>query len=238
MALMKRLSYQWRLFFPLVALLWSLIIVLVFFQYQREVDYRTNNIHRQLGFINNRIINAYENDLDMVPFMNFVAQYFNHTLFKDVVVSVYDDKDNLIYCIGTPILPENAKRIKAPELVEAQLHGVGAALRKGTVYTDEKFYFSARKSQDGKIFVHTAMPYKLTVADTIATWSSMWVIIFSIVIIVTIIAFYAARYFGRNITLLRDFANRAATDNDFTADNQFPSDELGEISRQIVKMYR
>ncbi len=238
MALMKRLSYQWRLFFPLVALLWSLIIVLVFFQYQREVDYRTNNIHRQLGFINNRIINAYENDLDMVPFMNFVAQYFNHTLFKDVVVSVYDDKDNLIYCIGTPILPENAKRIKAPELVEAQLHGVGAALRKGTVYTDEKFYFSARKSQDGKIFVHTAMPYKLTVADTIATWSSMWVIIFSIVIIVTIIAFYAARYFGRNITLLRDFANRAASDSDFIIEDKFPSDELGDISRQIVNIYR
>ncbi|MBQ9076493.1 MAG: HAMP domain-containing histidine kinase [Muribaculaceae bacterium] len=238
MALKKRLSYQWRIFFPLVALLWTLIIVLVFFQYKREVAYRSENINRQLAFINNRIINAYERDLDLVPFMHFVAQYFDNTIFNDIIVSVYDDSGKLIYCIGTPILQSDSDNIQSPELIEAEQHGVGTSLRTGIVYPDSLFYFSARKSTDGKIFVHTAMPYNLSIADAISAESSLWIIVITIAVIVTIIAYYASRYFSRNITLLRDFANRAALGKDFIAEGRFPHDELGDISRQIINIYR
>lgn len=238
MALKKRLSYQWRLFIPLTALLWLLIIVLVFFQYKRDIAYRTENIHRQLSLVNNRIINAYERDLDLTPFMHFVAQYYDNTIYNDIIVSVYDDSGKLIYCIGTPILQSDSDNIQPPELAEARQYGVGTSLRTGITYPDSLFYFSARKSNDGKIFVHTAMPYNTSVSEAITTEPGLWIIVLAITIIATIISYYASRYFGKNISLLRDFANRAAHDKDFIAEDRFPSDELGDISRQIVHIYK
>ncbi len=238
MALRNRLSYQWRLFIPLTALLWILIIVLAFFQYKREVSYRTEIIRQQLSLVNNRIINAYERDLDLVPFMHFVAQYFDNTMYNDIIVSVYDNSGKLIYCIGTPILQADSNNVQPPELIDAVEHGVGTSLRTGILYPDSLFYFSARKSTDGQIFVHTAMPYNMSVSEAITSESGMWIIVLTIAIIATIIAYYASRYFGKNISILRDFANRAAHDKDFIADDQFPSDELGDISRKIVHIYR
>ncbi len=236
MVLKKRLSYQWRLFLPLAALLWTLIIVLVFFQYKREVAYRTESLNRQLSFINNRIINAYERGLDMVPFIHFIAQYMDDTIFKGMIVSVYDDSGKLIYCIGTPILKNEEGQL--PELIQVEQHGTGKSLRNGVTYPESMFYFTAKKSIDGKILVHTAMPYNMTISKAISAGRGMWIIIIPIAIIVTIIAYYASRYFSRNITILRDFANSAATDKNFIAETKFPHDELGDISRQIVNIYR
>ena len=42
---------------------------------------------------------------------------------------------------------------------------------------------------------------------------------------------------ARNVTLLREFATRAATDREFIPMGDFPSDEIGDISRQVVAIY-
>ena len=73
-------KYQWRLFFPIVGMMWFLIIVLAVYQYNREVTYRTETIHKQLALINNRIIDAYEQDISLVPFMNFLGRYFDNSV--------------------------------------------------------------------------------------------------------------------------------------------------------------
>lgn len=53
------------------------------------------------------------------------------------------------------------------------------------------------------------------------------------------IAYFSTRYLGKNIKLLHDFANRAANDKDLgNLDYEFPQDELGSISRQIVTLFR
>ncbi|MDE6457963.1 MAG: hypothetical protein K2L31_05105, partial [Muribaculum sp.] len=126
MGLRRPTSYQWRLFFPLVALLWSVIIALALFQYEREKDFRTARLNDELTLINSRIINAYENDLDMEPFMRFLAQHYEHSVLKGIRVSVYDDESNLLYCIGTPIPRTHAQPLP-PELAEATVKGYGTA---------------------------------------------------------------------------------------------------------------
>ena len=239
MGLKRPISYQWRLFFPLVALLWSVIIVLALFQYEREKDYRTTRLNDELRLINSRIINAYENDLDMEPFMRFLAQYYEHSILKGIRVSVYDSNNTLLYCIGTPI-PRNHDQSLPPELAEATVKGYGTALRKSDVEANNPYYFfGARTSADGKIYVHTAMPYTGAISERVTVDRSLWLLIIAIAFGVTMIAYFSTRYLGKNIKLLHDFANRAANDKDLgNLDYEFPQDELGSISRQIVTLFR
>lgn len=239
MALKRPISYQWRLFFPLVALLWSVIIALALFQYQREKSYRTQRLNDELRLINSRIINAYENDFDLEPFMKFLAQHYGHSVLKGIRVSVYDDNDNLLYCIGTPI-PGRAAGELPSELAEAIVNGYGTALRRGRLDVDKRYYFfGAQTSADGKIYVHTAMPYTGAISERVAVDQSLWILIIVLASVVTAIAYFSTRYLGKNVRMLHEFANKAAEGAEIEYDDEdFPRDELGSISRQIVTLFR
>lgn len=60
---------------------------------------------------------------------------------------------------------------------------------------------------------------------------------FAIAFVATLGAYFSTRYFGRNITNLRNIAERASTDPNFMPAMEYPHDELGDISRQITNMY-
>ncbi len=240
MASRKPISYQWRLFIPLVALLWSVIISLALFQYQREKDFRSQRLNDELRLINSRIINAYENDLDMEPFMSFLAQYYDHSELKGIRVSVYDKDGELLYCIGTPIPGQQNGDNLPPELAEATVKGYGTALRPNDMDVNNPYYFfGVNTSADGHIYVHTAMPYTGAISRQVTVDHSLWVIIVILAVAVTTIAYLSTRFLGKNIKILHDFANNAANAVEFDYDiNDFPHDELGGISRQIVTLFR
>lgn len=237
MGLRKHIKYQWRLFFPLVALLCFIIITLVFFQYKREKTYRTDAMMQQLSLISDRIINAYERDIDLAPFMTFLNQYYENTL---VNITIYDNKNKPIFCIGSPIKQtESGSNQFTTERIQAEHDGYGTAKRNSTYNPNDIYLYSAKKSSDGMIYVHTAIPYELTIFEAMSSEPSMWLIILGLTTIVIIIAFYTTRYLGRNVELLRDFSNRAANnDKELISAEKFPSDELGDISRQIVRLYK
>ena len=233
----KKLSnYQWKLFFPLVTILCFIIATLVFFQYKREKSYRTDAMMQQLTLISERIITAYERETDLSPFMSFLNQYFDDS---NVNVSIYDRNGGLLHYIGNPIKQNSIDPDKkSVERRQAELTGYGTATRYSHYNPDAIYLYSATKSDDGEIFVHTAIPYELTIFEAIASEPSMWIVIFSLVVVTIVIAFYASRHLGRNIKLLNKFAISASGNSpiEISAD-QFPNDELGEISRQITHLY-
>lgn len=233
----KKLSnYQWKLFFPLVTILCFIIATLVFFQYIREKSYRIDAMMQQLSLISERIITAYERETDLSPFMSFLNQYFDDS---NVNVSIYDRNGCLLHYIGNPIKQNSIDPDKkSVERRQAELTGYGTATRYSHYDPDAIYLYSATKSDDGKIFVHTAIPYELTIFEAIASEPSMWIVIFSLVVVTIVIAFYASRHLGRNIKLLNKFAISASGNSpiEISAD-QFPNDELGEISRQITHLY-
>ena len=239
MALRKPISYQWRLFIPLVAMLWFIIIALALFQYEREKTYRTQRVNDELRLINSRIIASYDQDIDLAPFMNFIAKYYENSVLNGIRVSIYDERGELLYCVGTPI-PRYTSENLPPELADATQKGAGTAFRRSDENDKDNpyYYFGARTSSDGKIYVHTAMPYTLSLAQSMSVDESLWIIIIALAAIVSVIVYFTTRYLGKNVSLLHDFANRAANDKDFNIDDDFPHDELGDISRQIISLYR
>ena len=62
-------------------------------------------------------------------------------------------------------------------------------------------------------------------------------VMFAVAIAMTVLTFFTTRYFGRNISILRSVAERAANDPEFIPPMNYPHDELGDITRQIIHMY-
>lgn len=236
MALRKRFSYQWRLFIPLVTLLWILVLSLLFFQVRRERAIRADILHSQLRLINERVITAYENDYDVVPFMHFVAQYFGSEFYDDIRMSVYDTHDgSLIYSIGIP-LPNVDMSERGNQGISRNIAS-DPNLIQTSPQKDDMFFYSVRNSKDGNIKVLTAMPYNVTVADALKTDADMILIFIGIAVAMTFIAYVSTRYLGYTIRQLRDLAEHAATNREFTTWRRFPNDELGEIASHLVNIF-
>lgn len=236
----RRFSYRWRLFVPIVAMMWLIIAVVMVFQYKREVSYRTTTIHKQLALINSRILDAYEHGVDLDPFMRFLEHYFDNSMFDEVVVNVYDKTGALLYSIdstnGESPQEDMSRASTMREFRDAEEHGVGIAAR---VSGNSMFYFTARKSNDGNIYVHTAMPLTVSISDSLkADDLTFWSIVVLLVIGVTVIAYMTTSYLSRNIKMLNEFAKNANNDNVKFDESKFPHNELGDISREIVRLYR
>lgn len=239
MALKRSISYQWRLFFPLVSLLWSVIIVQAVIQYQRESQYREDRLNDDLQLVNSRIIDAYNEDVELFPFMRFVSKYYENSEFNGIRISIYNDKGAMLYCMGEPIPRYSDDENLPPELAEAIERGQGVALKRSDKSSDDApyYYYGVHQSADGKLFVHTAMPFTDMLYRSVKVDSSLWIVIIVLSLLATFFAWAATRYLGQNIKILHRFARDAAEGRQLGQHYNFPSDELGEISRQISRLF-
>ena len=156
----------------MLVLMWTGMLVLLYQQYKHESAIRTEQISKELKFINSRIINAYKNDIDMRPFMNFINDYFANSMYEGISVCVYDKEGRLIYNAGdTPIIQDFSEAAERAEFREAEATGEGSNEYQED---DQLFYSAALKSNDGQIYVQTTVPYTMTIGEAIRANTNLW----------------------------------------------------------------
>lgn len=237
-----QLSYQWRLFLPLATILCIVFGLIIYYQYKREADYRAQIFGSELEMINNRILNAYDEDVNLRTFLNFIQKFFKGSVFEGVRVSVYFD-GQLQYSLGTPIPIDNdGLTLRGYGLDNSPTEGSERKIIAGrTVGSDEDgncYLFSKTKSSDGRVTVRTAMPYSDNAHDAIDVDTTVWLVIIGCLLTTLLVTYYFTSILSRNVVLLKDFAYRATTGGRFSGEDKFPRNELGEISREIIKLYR
>ena len=211
-----RVNYRIRIFVPTTLLIWATIAVMAVYSYEREKDYRRETVHSDLRLITRRFIDMYEQGISFDPFVRFVEQYYDKSDLRGVRVTVLDlSTYDVIRNIGEPMSAD------------------GDSEKRGEFISyDEKY------SPDNMIKVMAALPYNISVKDWIKDNSGYWFFLILLAVGATLVVFIAAYHLARNITLLRDFADRAANgDGSFADTGKFPNDELGDISRQIIDIY-
>ncbi len=238
MALRKRISqsYRWRLFFRTVALVWAIIAVLVVWQYQNQKEFRANRIRTELSMINSRILYVYERDLDIPEFVEFIGQYFENSLFDDVHVTVYGSRNAIIAHLGDPI-PYNPALFEQSEDGNSVPEADDINILPATSTSDKLFYLHGVTSRDGNLKVVTAMPYNYSITRAITSDTSLWILAIVLTLVATAVVYWSTKFLARNITLLRDFANNAAEGKPIGNIDELPHDELGDISREIFRIY-
>lgn len=235
----RRISYHWQLFLPVAAAICLLIGTLVWYQYRREASYRDETMQKELAIINNRILYAYEKDISLRSFLNFIQQYYRGTIYDGVRISVYDKDGRLNYSLGTPvdhdIKPDTRFRSKNPDTDTDATPGA----TQGTLRQDKGlYYYSGITSNDGQVKIRTAMPMTPEIHDQLDMDTRVWAVITLLVLTALGFVYLFTRRLTRSVTLLNDFAYRAATGGRFTGLDRFPHNELGDISREIVALYR
>lgn len=240
MDLKKTFSLQWRLFLPLTLLLWTIIAFLVVYMVRHEKQVKRDNLELQLKNVNSTILKAYEEGQDLQNLVNFIDEYNDNTTLNALRISVFTADNQIIASTEIPMRVEDESHALAPELTEVRTdNGIEEVTRiRPAFYDHEKMMINAITSNDGLIQVMCATPYNMGVNRALSYDTMVWVIVIVLAIVVTVVAFYLCSLVSRSVYVLRDFATKASEDKIPDIEHlTFGHDELGEVSRQIVRIY-
>lgn len=221
----RHISYQWQLFVPLTLAMWTLLLGMGLWQIHNMEVINDARVREPLEFVSKRVVDAFENDTDPLPFINFMANYYKENpLYERVCMSVYRDGE-LVYNTG--------------EIIEPYKDDDSGLMRVEDKDSEANFFYKAERSADGRVEVYSMMPFDQEISVMLDEKSQdFWWIMLVLAIVLTTVGYYSTRHFGRNIRMLRKFAENAATNPDFMPSADYPHDELGDISRQIVHIYQ
>lgn len=241
MALKKHYSYRDKLFIPIAAIIWIYAIYLGIFHYMRTMEYRKEVLTTNIEFINNRIIDAYNNGnrKKAEDFLKFIDHYYSGTTYEQMSVDVYDvATEKSIASAGAFIpAPENLQEIASSPLSGDSRHQDAPEYIKQAINSDI-FFYKTVTTDDGRYIVQTVMPMTSALAGKLNFSHSYFIMVFGLTTAITIFFYIFTSHLGKNIRILKEFVNNAVNDTNFNTDIKFPPDELGDISHKIVTLYQ
>lgn len=213
-------------------MIFLLLATITFVQYQREKDSNAARLDSQLRNYNLTVHN-YLNSKD------FSWKKLNSlvTLFpdSDLRVTIVDSSGVVIYdsFIKDAETLENHKN--RPEILEASAGGEGKAIRHSHS-TGKDYYYYADKFDN--IYVRSALPYTHNLKNMLK--ANLFFIYFMVIILILagFALYFISKNFTRSIDRLRLFTHKASIGETEGVNWVFPKDELGEISQNMVDLYK
>lgn len=239
MHLKKNKKYQLRLFGTAFFVIWTVVLSFAWFVYRQEKRLRTESVLERVTLANGNVVDVHQLGGDVQPYLQFIKRYLNDTYLRGMSIQVYDNETRrLLYHIGEirEGVPDNFDSIERETLPDSSRIARAIDTRVGP-HRQHLFIFSSRITPDNKIDIRTYLPYSPEVRKQLTITPLFWVLIFCVGTLGTVLAFAFTAHQAKNVSLLHSFAERAASDKDFIPMGDFPSDEIGDISRQIVAIY-
>lgn len=201
---------------------------------------------QRIEIINNRIIDLYnthnpDRDNLVASFLQFIQNYYRRTDYDAISVAIYDNTTGNVVCrIGYELPAPEVEGDARKKFFKGSQVQVRDSLGNVVELDPEKvFYNRVLFSDDGKYLVQTVVPYT---PSRSYSFDNSKIFLMSVIIagiVLTIMIYVFTLHLARNIVNLRTFVNNAIDDtSDFDENLEFSNDELGDISRQIVKFYQ
>lgn len=220
-----------RLFLYFFTTFLALVVVIAFFQYQREKDFRTEQLDQLLSTYNHTVNRYIElNGFNQESLNDFLRVLPDSSVRITVVQFngevVYDS-----YVTDETRLENHALR---PE-IQAANEGKGVSIRKSGS-TGIEFYYLAHRFQH--YYIRSALPYNVSLAAALSANMYFLYIIFLVLAAASIVLFFISKNITRSIDRLQLFLQKAEDEQMEEANIIFPKDQLGQISANIVKTYK
>ncbi len=221
-----------RLFLYLFSAFFTLISVITFFQYQRERNIRIEQLDQLLSTYNYTINNYIKaGDWNADKLKNFI-NVFPDTILR---VTLIDRKGNVLFDNSVKDGTKLENHLYRPEIVMANSQVTGKALRFSTSIGRD-FYYLAHRFDN--YYVRTSLPYNLDVIGMLKA-NTFFLYFMALIFVLAIFAlFFISKNFTSSIDRLRIFTQKAEEGEIMDTDIVFPKDELGEISKNIVHLYK
>lgn len=229
-------KYKKRLFFFffIIVLLFSLLIG--GFQYSQERLYRREKLEYALDIYTQQVHELVKKK-QLFSIKDFSEIDTLRTLMpdKDIRISLITAKGKVIYDSFVEDLERLDNHLKRPE-VQKSLHSEKGSNIRLSGSTGQSYYYYSKNYYD--YFIRTALPINESVLDFLKANTLFFYFLIGLFGVTVIFLIYATEHFGNSISKLRKFAINAAKNRDIDPNEDFGKTELGEISHQIVKIYR
>ncbi len=240
---LKRRAFRYRLklFLSAFVCIWLMIGVFAWLQYHRDRYLRKHEIIARVDMAAGRILESWTpEDADRIDsYIDFLSCYYDNTTLARMSIAVYDlNSGELLKSIG-PINRERPFGFDKADVDSIRDGSTAISLDNTSFPSGEKvFYYYSRIAPDKGLEIRAYLPLSPEVERYISSGDWMlWLMIGAIGIIGTFFVYIITARQAKNISLVHEFAHRAANDLDFMPMEEFPSDELGDISRQIISIY-
>lgn len=223
-------TYHRRLFIWLVS--YSLILMVSFVAYQayREQQFKASLLDARLQVVNSYVLAelAQGRAVDL-------SQIGEMTPIDDLRISVISPDGKVVYDNTLDSLP-NTNHLGREEIAAALRSGHGYALRRHSVSTGNTYFYSAMRGDSG-IVVRTAVPYTISLNGLLRPdYGFLWMMC-GVTIVMCILGFFATRKLGRHVSRLHKFIHDVERGATISSPDAVASDELGDITNHIVRLY-
>lgn len=189
--------------------------VLAYVQYRSMIASNTERIKRQMLSATSDILTYYEDNENPRSYLTFLNTFCSGTVLEQLRISVYE-----------------RERLEYSRLASIPLSYTKAKARKDS----RDNYYVVQRSNNGEIVVLASIPMSYIVSSG-APIRTYWTVVGVLAALSIVVSYVSATIMSRNVKTLRRFAIEAATGSGNFDRSRFTHDELGDISREIVKLY-
>ena len=191
MASETKKSHHKRLFLQLIAFSWAMVLCFVGYQYIREKEYKSEFLNAQLQQYNRHLLATVE---EGEPYEDYIATHDKP--FEELRISIITLTGAVVYdnTISLDSLDNHRGR---PEVANALAEGEGYNISRQSTSDGREYFYSATRGE--RVVVRTAIPYSSTLQDLLeADWSFL-VVMISITLVMSVVAYFTTRKLGKDI---------------------------------------
>lgn len=186
-----KISFHKRLFLMLLAFSWAIVLCFIGFQYLREKEYKSEFLNAQLQQYNRHLLETIE---DGLPYEDYIVTHDKP--FDELRISIIALSGAVVYdnTISLDSLDNHSNR---PEVASALQNGIGYNIGRQSVSDGREYFYSATRGE--RAIVRTAIPYSNTLHDLLAADWSFLIVMISISLVMSILAYFTTRKLGKDI---------------------------------------
>ncbi len=186
-----KISFHKQLFLMLLAFSWAIVLCFIGYQYLREKEYKSEFLNVQLQQYNRHLLGTVEEGLSYEDYIATHDKPFDELRISIITLSgavVYDNT------ISLDSLDNHRSR---PEVATALAKGEGYHISRQSASDGREYFYSAIRGK--RAIVRTAIPYSNTLQDLLeADWSFL-VVMISISLAMSVVAYFTTRRLGKDI---------------------------------------
>ncbi len=232
----RKLNFRRRLFISRLSIFVVFTLMILIFQAQREKEFRRSQLENTLDNIT-IIMNNYlvKNHIFSSADYSSLKSLLEILPQSGIRITIADAMGLVLFDSEVSDVSGMENHLNRPEIQESVGSEFGANIRTSST-TNEAYYYYARFY--GKYFVRTAVHYNNNIIDYLKADQLFLFFITALFIILWLVLNALTNKLAKTIDQLKDFVIRLNTGEHIPEEIQFPDDELGVISRQIIKVYK
>jgi len=224
------LSFHQKLFFSIISTFLVFIFLISYFEYKREKAFRIDLMTEQLQSYNNLIFEMIQEKGLSEHSIREITQFLN---ISDLRISIVDFSGNVLYDTA---LKNPGNHSDRPEIKAALTYGRGVSVRRKSSTTGKTFFYAATRYPN--YIIRSSRLYDASLNQQLRANYNFMLFTATLLLILLFLLYRITKKLGNTIAQLRDFSEKADKNLSIDTTEEFPKNELGDISQHIVSLFR